>query len=261
MRFGCCISTTDQLAALEHTAADYAEVPAARLMGLGDDEFEAFAVRFTASRTGAHAANVFLPPDLTLVGPDTSRERQDDYVHACIGRLARLGVDVLVFGSGRARNVPEGFSRERALDQLEDFMRRAATEAGRRGVTMVLEPLQRGESNVFTTVGESAAFLRERRPGGTRLLADMYHMAADGEPFAVIDECADLLAHVHVAEAGSRRAPRADNPEVCDFLSHLYRVGFAGNCSIECGWDDFGAEVGTALDNLRQLARQAGWDA
>ena len=261
MRYGCCISTAEQMAALEQTRADYAEIPAARVMGLGDEEFEAFAERFGTGRTGAHAANVFLPPDINLVGPDTSRERQDEYVHACIGRLARLGVDVLVFGSGRARNVPEGFGRERALDQLEDFMRRAAIEAGRRGITIVLEPLQRAESNVFTTVGESAEFLRERRPGGMRLLADMYHMAADGEPFDVIDECADLLAHVHVAEAGSRRAPRADDQQVCDFLSHLYRVGFSGDCSVECGWEDFGTEIGGAMDNLRHLARQAGWEA
>ena len=51
-------------------------------------------------------------------GPDVSLERQDAYMEACIGRLARLGVEVLVFGSGGARNIPDGFSRAQALDQL-----------------------------------------------------------------------------------------------------------------------------------------------
>jgi sugar phosphate isomerase/epimerase len=256
MRLGCCISKPDQVASLEAAAADYCEVPAARLMTGGDDEFDELAAAYAASSVPVKAANVFLPGELKVTGPAVSRERQDAYVEACAARLERLGVGVLVFGSGKARDVPDGFNREQALDQLEDFMRRAAATLGGHGIKPVLEPLRRAESNVFNSVGEGAAFLRERRIEGFFLLADLYHMNEEGEPLEVVQACADLLAHVHVAGLG-RRAPAPDDRDIVALFGHLRRAGYRGNCSIECNWKDFPAEVGPSMDVLRKAAAAA----
>jgi sugar phosphate isomerase/epimerase len=253
MRFGCCISRPDQLAVLEAAGFDYCEVSAATMTGLGDHEFEAAAERFKAGPVRAEAANVFLPGDMRLTGPDASRDLQDEYVARCMDRLERLGVRIVVFGSGKARNIPEGFSRDQALDQLEDFMRRAAAEAAAHGVTLALEPLQKAESNVFTSVREGAAFLRERGLDDFRLLADLYHMAEDGEDMDAIDESADLLSHAHVADGTARRAPGQGDYDIEDFLRHLQRSGYTGNLSIECRWQDFAAEAAPGLAHLRQL--------
>ena len=46
-------------------------------------------------------------------------------------RLARLGTQIVVFGSGGARRVPEGFSKEEAFKQLVEFGKRIAPEARR----------------------------------------------------------------------------------------------------------------------------------
>jgi sugar phosphate isomerase/epimerase len=260
MKLGCCISSPAQLAQLESAGAGYCELPAARLMATDDGEFASLAAAYGASAVPPLAANVFLPGELKVTGPDTAPDRQDAYVEACTARLQRLGVRVLVFGSGKARDVPDGFDRGRALDQLADFMRRTAGVCGERGIRPVLEPLRRAESNVFNSVREGATFLREREIAGFFLLADLYHMNEEGEELGVVDECADLLAHVHVAGLG-RRPPGPDDRDIEELFGHLRRAGYGGDCSIECSWGDFASEAGPSMDVLRESAARAGWDA
>ena len=63
---------------------------------------------------------------LRVTGPDIDRDQQTVYVRKAFDRLARLGTQIVVFGSGGARRVPDGFSKDDALKQLVDFGRRAA---------------------------------------------------------------------------------------------------------------------------------------
>lgn len=245
------MSDPARLGALVAAGAAYCEVPAARLAVLPDDEFEAVARAFTAGPVRSEAANVFLPGDVVLTGPDADPAAQDAYIAGCLARMERLGVRMVVFGSGKARAIPDGFDRARALDQLEDFMRRAAARAAGHGVTLVLEPLRSRESNVFNSVREGAAFLRERDVAGFRLLADLFHMMEEGEDMGAVDETADLLSHAHVADGAARRAPGRGDYDIAGFLARLKAGGYGGDVSIECGWGDFDAEVGLALAALR----------
>src|SRR5262249_25937777 len=61
------------------------------------------------SGRGLRAATLFLPATLKVTGPAIDRDRQHAYVEKAFDRLARLGVEVVVFGSGGARRVPDGF--------------------------------------------------------------------------------------------------------------------------------------------------------
>ncbi|MGH7910647.1 MAG: sugar phosphate isomerase/epimerase family protein [Candidatus Dormibacteraceae bacterium] len=226
-------------------------MPAAPLVALDEDEFEALVPGFTTGPVRAEAANLFLPGDIVLTGATASPAAQDRYLAVCLRRMEGLGVKVLVFGSGRARAIPDGADRASALDQIEDFMRRAAARAAEHGVRLVLEPLRRQESNVFNSVREGAAFLRERHIEGFRLLADLYHMMDEGEDLGAIDDAADLLWHAHVADGAARRAPGEGDYDIAAFLAHLHQSGYRGDVSIECGWDDFDREIGPALSALR----------
>ena len=257
MDLGCCVGV-DQLPALEAAGADYCELSVARTVMAGDDEFARLRDLLAGSRLQPRAYNVFLPGDLKVVGPAVDRERIGHYVRAACERVGRLGGRIIVFGSGGSRSVPDGFSREAALDQLEEFVRLAVGAAGERGVTIAIEPLRRAESNVFNTVGECAAFVRERRIEGARVLADLYHMMEEGEPFEAIDESADLLAHTHIADSG-REPPGTGSYDLVGFFRHLRESGYGGDCSIECRWSDFAAQIGPALAAARAAARQAGW--
>ena len=257
MRLGCCIAGEDQLAPLEG-AADYCELPVVRALMGSDEAFERLAARLGASPLPARACNVFLPAALRVVGAEVDADALSGYVATALARMERLGAAVLVVGSGAARAVPDGFDRDRALEQFAGFLRGVAVRATGHGVTVVLEPLRPQETNLLNTVAESAAFLRERDTAPARLLADLYHMREQGEAMDALGETADLLAHVHVAGVGRGR-PAPDAEDLEPFLRALRDAGYAGDCSIECTWKDFAAEAPGALAHMRTVARRAGW--
>ena len=108
------------------------------------------------------------------------------YVKKAFARLNRLGVKILCFGSGGARRVPEGFPKEEAFKQLVDFGKRIAPEARAQGITVVIEPLRRQETNIINTAGEGLALVKAVNDPNFELLIDFYHLASEKEDPAII---------------------------------------------------------------------------
>lgn len=248
MRLGCCVSP-EQLPILAAAGGEYAEFTVARTVMGGDETAFARLLDLVAgSPVKPEAYNVLLPADLTVVGPAVDRPRLEGYIATAFARIARLtgpGV-IVVFGSGRARSVPENFSRDAALDQLAEFLGWLGPSATAHGITLALEPLRRAESNVFNTIGESAAFLAARGITGIHLLADLYHMMEEGEPLSAIADHADLIVHAHTADTG-RFAPGTGDYPQAEFFALLRAHTRCDRCSIECTWRDFEQELAPAL--------------
>jgi len=255
---GCCAALED-LPALEATAGlDYIELPVAKsLMGTAD-EFDDYLVRMRRSTLTARAANVFLPATLRVVGPEARRDEFAEYAATALERACGIGVALVVFGSGASRTVPSGYSHDRALEEFEGAVRLASALASARGVTLAIEPLHSEETNLINTVAEAAAFLRERRLDGVRVVADLWHMEREGEQLEALDDAGDLVAHAHVA-ADDRRPPGQASDRIEDFLRHLREIGYSGGCSIECRWTDLAGELPAAVARVRQAAGAAGW--
>lgn len=238
---------------------DYVELPVAKALMDADDQFRGLAVALRSSGLAAHAANVFLPSTLRVVGPDARLGELADYAVTALDRAQQLGITMLVFGSGASRHVPGGFSRADALDQFESAVRTVHREAIRRGVTLALEPLHSEETNLLNTVGEGADFIRERQLTGVRLVADLWHMECEREPLDALGDAGDLVAHAHVA-AADRRAPGQAADRIEPFLRQLRESDYAGACSIECRWSDMARELPGAVARVREAAEAAGMD-
>lgn len=257
---GCCVGgDPEEIAALHATDADYVELPVARALMATDSAFETLAARLAAAKLPVLAANVFLPPHLMVVGPAADPELLAAYTSSAVERAERLGIQVLVFGSGASRTAPAELSRERALDQLEAFLRRVQSEAERRGMALAIEPLESEVTNLLNTVRGTAAFVRERNLAGVGVVADLWHMERGGEDLEALTDAADLLRHAHVAAAG-RLPPAQAEDGIEDFLRRLLELGYRGACSIECRWRDFAAEAPAAVARLRSAASAAGWE-
>ena len=84
-----------------------------------------------------------------MTGPATDPDQQMAYVRKAFARLARLGTQLVVFGSGPARIGPRRFPPEGAalFQQLVEFGRRIAPEARARGITVTVTEPQRHEGN------------------------------------------------------------------------------------------------------------------
>ena len=174
----------------------------------------------------------FIPARLGVYG---FGEELQDYVERELERLSALGVRVVAFGSGGARQRPEGVSEEEHKAEIRRFLRMCSPLAARYGITIVIEPLNRNECNVINTVEEAYKLACEVNLPNVRILADVYHMYHNGEDLFILRTVGDMLSHVHVADPNTHMFPGdTDCPYLCEFLATLCEIGYDGCVTIEC---------------------------
>lgn len=253
MRYGCCVSTREQIDVIAQAGFDFCELPAKAVQPLDDDAAALPALReFGAAPLRAEAFNVLVPPQLPLVGPRCDLDALRAYLQRAFSRMAQLGAAVVVLGSGGARRIPEGMPRQTALAELADSITLIADEADRAGLQIALEHLNRNECNVFNTLAESQTFLDEYALPGVRLLADLFHLEVEQEPVAHVAAAGPLLAHVHVA-GGGRRAPNVPGYDYAGFMAALREAGYDARISAECAWEDLPAQAAAALAFMKSF--------
>jgi sugar phosphate isomerase/epimerase len=232
---------------------DYVELSATEIANLSDEEFEAAAARLRQAGIQTPAANLFVPAAIKVVGPDIDRARQTAHVNKVMTRLERLGVEVLVFGSGGARRVPDGFSREEAWAQLVEFSRRAAEAAAPHHITVAIEPLRRQETNIVNTAGEGLALVEAVNHPNFQLMIDFYHLASEHEDPAIVLRARDHLRHLHVANPQGRVFPqRWDEYDYAPFFANLKAIGYAGRISMEGSTTDLAGQGPVTVALLRK---------
>ncbi len=125
--------------------------------------------------------------------------------------------------------------------------------SARHGVRVVIEPLNRKESNVFNSVGESDDFNVARGLTGIGVLADLYHISVEGESYDGIVAAGDRLGHVHVADADRSAPGEGAATDYAGFFQTLRAMGYAGTISIEARWK---ATVGDELRGTEAIDRE-----
>ena len=229
-------ATPDQVARLVGYY-DFIEPNGSRtLMGLGDDE--AYAPQkalLEASPLPVKAFNVLFPAELKLVGDEVDWETVEQYLGRVVNRAADLGAQVLVFGSGGARNAPPGYSKAVAWGQLVRVLTLGARFADPRGIVFAIENLRRPESNMINSFTEALRLARDVDRQSVRVLADIYHFVEESEPLTDIRAGADWLVHVHLS-GDERRYPGYGRYPLRDLFDVLLEVGYQGGVSIECRW-------------------------
>jgi sugar phosphate isomerase/epimerase len=233
---------------------DYLELNTqAHLQGEADDAvFEPILEQIKKCGMPCLAANVFVPGHLKITGPEVDFPRLTRYVSIVMQRAERAGVRTIVFGSGGARRIPDGFDRARAYAQLVTFGRMLGLICADHGVTIALEPLNRGETNIINSVSEGLLYVKDVNHPSFRLLIDAYHWAKENEPTADIVAAGTWLAHAHIATYANRFPPGA---EVCDFgpfFTALKQAGYDLRISVEAGWKDLEAQAAAAQQELRR---------
>ena len=91
---------------------------------------------------------------MKLVGSKVDYDKIKDYLLRAVDRVSQLGTEVIVFGSGGARKVPEDFSKQIAWEQLVEFLNMASRIVKPYGITIVIEPLPLRSCNIINNVQE-----------------------------------------------------------------------------------------------------------
>jgi len=240
MRYGICCGPNSTEAA-KRAGYDYFEwsVPALLKPREPEAAFQRALAQVRATELPCEALNCLVPADLKVTGPVVDRATLEAYIHTTMIRAGEAGVKVVVFGSGGARNVPEGFDRDVAAQQLVWFLKMSGRYAAAAGVTIVIEPLNRAETNIVNSVAEGVDLMRRANHPAVRMLVDGFHLMREREPAEVVVQHASAFAHMHVATQANRRYP---GNEPCEglpvFLEAVRRSGYTGRMSVEAGLQD-----------------------
>ncbi len=251
MRFGVCTGIS-QASIIADAGADYIELSVAGdlIPDDSDEVWDSKRALIEAMPVPAEAFNSFVRTG-KIVGPEADWARLERYAHTAATRAAQIGGKIIVFGSGGARQIPDGYPTKKADADLLRFLGFCADAYEKTGVIVVIEPLSYRECNVLNTVDEGADMTRRVNRPGVRCLADTYHMEANGEALSSIYDAADVLAHTHTADTG-RGAPGTGVYDHVALFKTLNDARFDARISIECSWKDLPSEVSPALVSLRE---------
>jgi sugar phosphate isomerase/epimerase len=241
-------------AQLEELGYDYIELSLSDTMALSENDFIQVQEKLRSSGLPCEACHNFFPPELRLTGDRVDSESVERYVTSALQRAALLAVRVVVFGSAQAKNVPPDFPKDEAWRQIAALLRNMDPVASHHGITVVIEPINRQESNIINSVAEGLKMAREVDRPSIRLLADYYHIAMEKEPLENLREAGEYIQHVHFAEPKGRCFPQEDLASYRDFFSCLERIDYGKRISIEAYSENFPSDAQKALRLLVGLA-------
>lgn len=254
MQIGAC-GGFDTVQDIQAAGFDYIEMSVSDL--LVPNESDAI---FTENLTTLHkcglpcpTVNCFIPGDLKICGPEVNKDALYKYAETVIRRASEAGVQVVVFGSGGARQIPEGFDRGLAWLQIKAFARFTGETGAIHNVTIVLEPLNAKECNLLNNVAECARLVHEVRHPSFRLLVDSYHWGIENESTSDICANISIIKHIHAATWPNRLAPGRENCAMEAFFSTLSDSGYNGRISFEGKIEDLSADLKLAHEIMREF--------
>jgi sugar phosphate isomerase/epimerase len=183
-----------------------------------------------------YTVNLFIPADLKLVGPAVNEKTVLAYADSVMSRLNQANIRHIVWGSGGARRIPEGFDKKMATAQMIAIAKKIAKRARKYHIVIFLENLNSTETNFINTVEEALYIVRKVNHPNLRLNADIYHMLKEGESPDIILKTGKYLAYVEIAEKDNRTAPGVTGTDFRPYLRALRQVNYHGKMVIEGQW-------------------------
>lgn len=261
MKIGVCRGLDDfeGMKTASSVGVDYWETGFGSLAKFSDDEIARSEEMLESLSLKCRASNGFIPGEMKLVGDSIDYGALSEYINRGFERAKRLGVEKVVFGSGNARSFEDGYSLEKAKEQLAFFLSEyAGPTAKKAGCIIVMEPLRFCESTMIHTVKDGVEIAEMSGCDNVFGLADLYHVYGNGDSISGIADFKGKVKHSHLAEPVNRRYPSANDS---DETKEMYKSFFkalkeAGceTCSIEARTDNFAADIGEAVEFLKSLS-------
>lgn len=217
-----------------------------------EGEFETILNESVNSPLPVKACNSFIPGNLKSVGNEAAHQDILTFAETAFRRAQRAGVEIIVFGSGGSRSIPEGFPRKKARAQFIELGKKMAPIAQKYNITIVLEPLNTTECNFINSVSEGGEIVKEINHRHFMLLADLYHMKMENEGPESIVKYRKLIRHIHIAEEQDRAVPGTYDEDFRPYFNALKKIGYTEKISIEARWRDFDTQIPVAMETIKR---------
>lgn len=250
MKFGVCCGFNNITVAAE-CGYDYIETNFRNLAESSEGEYEKFRTELKNNNITCETANCFLPGNMKVTGENIDYAAIKKYLSIGYKRASEVGIKVVVFGSGGARSIPEGYSYKDAINDIITFMKEfAAPMAAEHGIDIVFEPLRKQETNIINTIKEGAMLASAINLPNVGSLGDLFHMYVEGDTYDDVKELKGILRHAHISNPGSGdKRVYMKKTDVFDYKGFFDALKYAGceRVSIEAGTDDFETDAREAI--------------
>lgn len=260
MKFGVCRGLDDfeAMKFASQIGIDYWECGFGSLACFDDDKIALCNAKLSEYSIPLRVANGFLPGHLNVVGENIDYVALTEYLDKGFERAKAFGVEKVVFGSGKARSFDNGFSIDKAKEQLAFFLSEyASPRAKEADCSIVMEPLRFCESSMIHTVADGIRIAEKSGAENVFCLADLYHVFGNNDSIKNIPEYKGMLRHAHIAEPVKRTYPSLNDDEKSvemykDFLSAINQAG-CETVSIEAHTDNFNEDFKNSAVLLKNL--------
>ncbi len=181
----------------------------------------------------------FVEEGLSLTSVDKDlRRRALERLRSHIELAASLGVQeqpLVIVGLIRGGRLEDGLEKTVALRMLADGLLEVCRVAWEEGIDLVLEPVNRYESDLINTASEGLTLIEEIGCKNLQLLMDTFHMnieEANMEQSLHLVTDAGRLGHIHLADS-NRRAPGDGHIDFKTLLGVSRERGYRGALSME----------------------------
>lgn len=237
MKIGICTTDPATIKSAYGSGLDFVEISNWTVAKMDDAAFnELLTLKSTLPEGFFYACNGLVPSDLRLTGPEVDYERIRAFSENSFAKLAKLGVKMLVFGSSKAKEVPEGFDFDEAMEQLVKVTRIFADVAKKHGQKVCIEPLRTTECNIINTAEDSARLAEMTGCDNVGAHVDYFHLMQNGEKMSKLEALAEDILHTHIASPCKRTLPAPDDgADYGQFINYLRKGGYDATVSFEGG--------------------------
>jgi sugar phosphate isomerase/epimerase len=215
-------------------------------MNVDDQQFENILRRINKLQVKLYALNIFIPGELKLVGPAVNEQAILRYASKVFERCKRAHVNLIVWGSGGARRIPEGFDPIKARAQFIVIAKKVAMLASEYNIMLALENLNSRETNFINTFDEAFEIVKAVDHPHLQLCVDIYHMMVEHEPADVITKTKAFTIHCDIAESNGRNPPGTTDEDFRSYLRALKEINYNGKIMIESQWKDLSYQAAPA---------------
>ena len=260
MRIGICAGTDVRNPELIKKAGfDYMETGFNSVASMSDGDFLSLYSALSESGIKCEAANCFLPGEMSVTGKNVDYDALYKFIEKGFERCKKLGTEIVVFGSGRARDVKDGYSlRECCLQTVHFLKDTVAGLCDKYDIDLAIEPLCRQETGVINTLKEACITASMTDSGRIHVLADIYHMLESGDDYANILAVGSDLIHAHISYPVSTGRHKRVYPnekygfDYSEFIDNLKMVG-CPRVSIEGSTDDFENDLISSYEVMKKF--------
>ena len=198
-----------------------------------------------------------MTPDRDLTTTDRAlTAATQDYLRQCIDIAAAVGSPVVggpIYAPVARLWQLDPDERRRTIERLVEALRSVADHAGRQGVRLALEPLNRYETSLINTVEQAMDVVAGVDSPALGVLLDTFHLnIEEKDPAAATRMAAGHIAHVQACGT-DRGTPGADRFEWDRFADALAEASYAGPICIE-SFTAHNAAIARAASIWRPLA-------